>query len=682
MLRPGNALPSLTLHVAAVVAALFVAVGIAHAQWVEDEETEDLEFATLDSLAAGATPNLLDHWHIHPRYGTTIDLNRGTSLWRQTLDAKNRMGPVRADNSLKVEIVKNPNSNDFKKRTGNAKTVLSYDLRGLGGWSTGGDFNWARAYDTDKFGRRVNNSGQFGGFVQSFLPQRVLNSLLGQTDSTSAFTVDLTGRLQSTTSGQRNLRRTTFLVGGVETVNVRYDSTDASGLERSLDMALRGSGGTVWSLALTGGVARGEEDSNTRILDTAQQLDTLFSQPTSRRSENTGLSWSYRPSPKLNAKMDSRYQHEFGEAFSTKVQKVDRKDGIQQKLSGEVSVDTPLGLNVTVRGDHAFTRTTQVFDLFNGRSQRSNAGTGIIDFTLGSLFGPLRSVSSTTTYDLAEKRNGVQDPKSPDYDVRQRRLQQILRRPIGAKVALALTAEGNLDQTLYDDESGDRDDARFLVDATVGYRPGRDIDAKLSGSWTQRHSVNLATTSSASNALETTYTIFTDYSYPVSETVKVRQRYSVAAVFSNNDFDEENDLLTRTSEARTWIDAAIGAALKLQLEHSYQFRNSGRYTRSSPRAPLTFTPAQESMNQYLVVTTKYLFTPTFDIHASQRAEVRSTTVVATKKETRAFKVDFTGGAALTQQLDPAFNISAAADRVESTVEKSYWKVNASVNRIF
>ena len=69
----------------------------------------------------------------------------------------------------------------------------------------------------------------------------------------------------------------------------------------------------------------------------------------------------------------------------------------------------------------------------------------------------------------------------------------------------------------------------------------------------------------------------------VTPLVKVSQNYRMTADYSFYDFNESSNVLSRTTEVRTGLQSTLGSKAKLDLDHSFRFKDSGRYVRDDPR---------------------------------------------------------------------------------------------------
>jgi hypothetical protein len=617
---------------------------------------------------------LLNRLGLTPTYSSMFTVNRRSKDWSQAFKWKREYQKLEADNSWDMDIQKDAARNSFQSRQGRSQTHLEYSMPSFGGWSAGSDFALKRVFNGSEFDRTVDN----GTSSNLFLTSALLGNLAGRLMRVPE------GSLEWKLTGSAGLKSDTDIrqirLGG-ETNQLRSsDSTSATGSDRALESQMRFSRGTVFKLDTTGRYGQTSEDARTQSWDIAHPDSfKVLSANNRNSSRRVALNAAWNPNQKTQATLMGQSNRERNQFYSALIRKQDGSDGLDQRLSLEFKTTPLWGIELQTKGENGYTDQRYKTST-QGRGLRRNTVDGSAHFITGPSAGLLEGLESTTEWHWQNNRNTFQS--TTDYDSRERRLRQNLRRPFGQKLVAIATAEGSLSQSFYKDRSQDRDELRWMLDGALGYRPSIRIDSRLTASWSQRQTLNIPAANSRNSNTQNSYRIGAESNLQLSPTMKVGQKYAMTADYSFYDFNESNNGLIRTTEVRTSFTSVLGKKAKLDAEHNFRFKDSGQYVRENPGAPRLYGKSAEETFQYLTVTTRYDFTSEFDIHASQRYEVRRITQVVSKKLTKTTKLLFTGGMNLNHKFSDAFSVNVQADQTRSTAEKNYWRVSASLDRQF
>lgn len=608
---------------------------------------------------------------INPEYNSVLDINRTQRRWDQTFRARKQEGSVLFDSNWRIGTQENPAQNDYRQRLGTIRTRVEYATESMGGVSTGINTGFRRNFSNSSFRRTVDN-GQDGDLsVTSGLLGSYLERGLGLGEASTSWTVTgLAGIVSDLKTSQ-----TKSEAAGL----TRSDSTDASGTMYGLESQLNYGGHGALTVNANARMARESQESSTdrytASIDSTERLDDTNENRT--RRFRVASTWS--PNPRTRFNLGAHYSREISQYYSTIVQAQDTKDGVDQRISFDGKLTPFWGIEFTMKAETGLTDIA--YDIATqGRGRQRNSAEGNTKLTLGRGFGILRGTELTTEYRWEETRNTIQ--ASADYDNVQQRIRQGIRRPLTRKLVLLGTVEGSLSQSFYDNKSNDRDELRWLFDCALGYRPITTLDTRLTAQWQQRETINIPAANARNSNTQNSYRIGAEITARPNPSLQISQRYTITADYSFYLFNEDNNGLVRTTEVRTQLRSTVGSKVKLDLDHSFRFRDSGQYTRDVPGDPRMYGLSSEENFQNLSVTTSYEFARGFDVRATQRLETRTTTQVATGDSQRTERLEFTGGMELNHRFSPDFSVNARVDRTQSMSEDDYWRVVASVNRRF
>ncbi len=649
--------------------------------WAQSGGSQSGFPAAPESLqVASPRQGLLRELGLKPTYRTQVQVNRTAFDWGQNFGVDRTIQRLQLKNTWDVRIAKNSAQNHYKSRSGNATAHGEYSFPGLGGWSTGADLGLKRVFTRGDFNRTVANGNEFSWFVTAGAPGGVLSRLFHLPEG--ALSWDVTG--STGTTEQIDVRENQAQTGA----SGRSDSTYATGGTAALDSRLSAAAGTKWKLDVTGHLDRDNRDSRTRqrAKSATQDTDTTLVADDANNRKRLGFSSAWTPTVQNRIGVTGSFLRSVNQSYSANVGAQDTKTGLEQRLGIDAKLVPFWGINMDLkaedsRADVAYELSTQ------GRATRKRSGSGRLNFIVGSSVPILRGLESTTDATFDRSRVEFQSStaaRDTDYDTEATNLRQVLRRPLGTRLVAVTTAEANLTRMLYDNKGQDRDDLRLLLDGALGYRPATGIDCRLTGQWRKQQTVYIPAASSRNSVTGKSYAVGAEAGLQLTPLVKISQKYQMTADYSFYDFNENSNTLSRTTEVRTGLQSTLGGMAKLNLDHSFRFKDSGKYVRSTPGAPRLFAKAADETYQFITVATAYDFRPGVTLRASERMESRVQQPRGDPKPpaTRTTKMEFTGGLDLRHQFSPDFSVEAKVERTESTTEKSYWRVSGSLSRVF
>jgi len=632
--------------------------------------------------------SVIDRIGIRPQYTTTVDVNKTVVRWDQNLKMGRDFGPVLVENTWKLGLSENSAQNNYELRDGSTKARFEYRLPGAQAFSTGATFDLRRNNSDTDLNRTVRNADDFAWFFSAGTPGKLLGRAFGLTEGVLSWDVTASaGVTQGTDIRQYFVRD---VASGLFQVN-RSDSTRAEGSTRALDSRLSVTVGSAWKFDLTGRVNRSTEESRTLQLQRFATPDTVpdsigvTRQDFPTRKDGERLAWTAAWSPKATTRIsfDGTYAASLDESFSTAAGTKDRSDGMDSRIGVDLKFTPLWGIKVEGGGETSRADLTYLVNAAQGRSRSRNAMDARVNFTLGERFGLLRKTEMTTEWRWEETETDNQTASLKDYRARTVGLSQVFRRPLGQQLALILKGEGSLSQTFYSDGSQDRDDLRLLADAALGYRPGPKWDTRLMGQIQQKKNLSIPGKNSGNSVTINSYFIGADVDYRLSPGVVITQKYKLTADYTFNVFSENRNVLARLTEVRTIFQGAIGQKARLNLNHTFTFRDSGQFFRKSPGEPRAYSRTQKEFYQVLEVLTGYDFTQQFRLSARQRMETRQQQRLDTGAITRQpVRLEFTGGMELNHEFRKGFSLNGRVERTQSSLEDNFWRATLTANRSF
>ena len=657
------------------LALLFTLTGSAHAQTASPAQ----------GAFADTNATFFGRLGMHPHYGTTLTLQEQSNTWGQAFDFAKALGPVRTKSRLDLVITKNSSQNNYRKNGGKGHVELAYEAENLGGLSSGTLVDWRRSLDRSDFSRSVENGSEVDFFLTSTLPEALLRDLFVMADSSEGLSWDATaayGLTQGKSIRQDRSR------ARPDRALVKSDSTDTQGSEYRFDTRLNAGPGDVWGVNLTANSVDGREDSRTESRSWTyfnnpgtppDTSDVILDEPNKNRMRAANANFRFRPGRVFEFAMTGAYNRSRQQLYDFSTRAQDTRNVLDHRVEGTLKSRVTEGVDLELAGRSALSDSRSLNQNQNS-GKRENWGEVTLGLVTGDWMGLFRAVELTTELESAE--TAYRYASTSDYRSKLFRINEVIRRRLNDAVTLSGQAEGRINSFFYNDKSQDKDELRYLGSGTLAYRPGGKFDARLTSDWTQTNVVNLPSARSRDNYTESSYRVAADYNFKLSPNVTLGQKYQLSAVYSVFDFDENSNSLTRTTAVNTILTSFIGENVRLNLEHKYTFKDSGKYVHLQLSDPRVYAKSNEDNAQYMTVVTQYLVGQDFDFHANQRFEVRSQKTLASGNITRRTQLDFSGGVKFDHQYSSLFSINATIDRTNRNPGKDYWSVRAGMDRRF
>lgn len=678
-----------------VVILFVLAVGAGTVVLAQAQDQSTGQGQSTDSTQTGrgqpARPSdhdsFLDRLALNPIYTSNVNVNRTQNEWDEGFTLHKEIASLKADNSWNMTMQRNSAQNNYRTRQGTAKAKFEYELPVFGGWSAGSELDFKRNFAASNFDRTVSDGTTANLFVSSEALGRMLNRPLGLSkDQLSWTTTGSDGLTNTTDIRQRfNTDNTTGLLA-----KTNDDSTTTYGSSPALDTDLKYSPNQKWKLEATSHYNWTTESSRTASFQQEGAQAIAVQKATNHDAgKKYTFSSAWAPDPDNHATLTASYlqavnQYYFN--YNNGQAGQENKNGFDQEISLDSQTKPLWGIELDLKGENDLIGATYLLGAQQNRAQRKNDVDGIIKFTTSDGWGPLEKIESSTEYQLTKTRNSQQvtPTNNPNFNLDERRMRQTIRRPLGDKVALQLTGEGDLQQSFYDDGSQDNDVLRLLGECTLGYKPTKLLDTRVTGQYQQRQTVDIPSANSAQSNTEDTYIVGSEVNCPLNPNLSINQKYTITADYSFYNFNENSNGLVRTSEIRTGLDSTVGEKIKLSLKHDYRFKDSGKYATLGPGLPRAYSKATQETYQYLEAQASYAFSEDFDIHSDEFLEVRRTSQVSAKNQpaTIARRSQFSAGLGLNHKFSDDFSIQSKVDNYRSNSEPIYWQITASLNRKF
>ncbi len=618
-----------------------------------------------DTSQAG---NILDRLDFHPTYQSSYSVNRTSRSWDQGLTVNRRLGNFDFNNSWSLGLRQDEAQNDLRSKRGSMKLNLDYDLRDLGGWTFGLDGDFRRDSQLSSFQDRIENKSNFGLETTSSLPEQILHSVLPFAREFSLST----GASLGYNEEQSINRRTS-----------RIDSTMVSGLFQHYDLALAGNvrKKVRFTSTMSRDLRAGDSETRQRVSADGELIEEV-----KEKTENSSQRWEgsveWKPVEKFRMNTMGRWIHEVNEYWDALANSSEggqeSKDGrdrnIQARLEWNPGPDMGLKGDLTrsdVEGDYSL----QARD-FNKHTTR---GTMEGRLKLPVFLGPLQATELQASYTGDETESSLEG--TADYKQLNRKLRTVLRRQLGSKVQISGTNEISLLRYLYVDRSNDRDEQRFFTDGVLIYNPSQKFNGLLNVNWGKRQTVNIPSAKATNNNTTETYKVSGEVGYKRGA-IAVNQRYTVQADYTFYDFNETNNSIVRTNEVMTTFSDRIGTGLALQVQHQYQFRDSGKYVELYEGGPRSYTPTSEETRHMMTLSANYPLIKQLRIEGRQMFDRRQNRVVSSGRVTTRDRGEFSLRADFSHTFQSGMVVQASFQKTESTTEKNYWTVRAAMQRNF
>jgi hypothetical protein len=658
----------------------FLALAALYLLLATPSQAQDDDREGSDTPARAEVPpndgSVLGRLGLRPLYTSTVDVNRKSFLWGQSLKMDRTIQRLKLQNSWDIGISKNSDINHYKSRTGKSAARAEYGITGLGGWSTGADLGLKRNFTGGDYNRTVDNGSEFSWFATAGAPGLLLSRVLGLAEG--ALSWDVTGSAGATEN--MDIRENWAQGGGGGRADSTYATGSTEGIDSRFSMAL----GQKWKLDVTGKTDRASDHSRTRQRNTLVNgiADTTLVAENASSGKQVAFTTTWSPTPKDRVGLSGQYNRSVNQDYSAEVRAQDTKTGLDQRIAVDVKLVPFWGINLNLKADNG--RTDIKYALSpQGRGNTETTADGSLNFIVGSAVPLLRGTEMTSEASWQKNRNTFQS-STTGYRNDITTLRQVLRRPLGSRVAAVATGEASMNRMMYDDKKQDKDDLRFLLDGALKYRPRKGLDCSLTSQWRSQQTVYIPAANSRNSVTAKSYAMGADVGLQVTPLVKVTQGYKMTADYSFYDFNESSNVLSRTTEVRTRLESTLGRKAKLSVDHSFRFKDSGRYVRDTPGAPRLYAKASGETIQALGVTTRYEFSPEFALRATQKMEVRELRHRGNPDPppVRTKILGFTAGLDLNHRFSKDFSVNARVEKTQSSAEKGYWRVSGSLSQVF
>jgi hypothetical protein len=195
-----------------------------------------------------------------------------------------------------------------------------------------------------------------------------------------------------------------------------------------------------------------------------------------------------------------------------------------------------------------------------------------------------------------------------------------LSQNLGPKADVNLTALSDMTQVFYDNKSAetgnpnDRDRVNNRVSMDLNYKPGTNINTRLSGEYSDERSVYIMPSKSYSNRTTRKYRISGSYDIKTYRNIGVKQDYDISAVYTFYQYGEGRNTLLRNSNIKTRFNLPIAKGVNVNVNHQFKFQDQGGY-REVDGQRLYARSAERETNIFAIV---FRYNPISNIRFSLR----------------------------------------------------------------
>ncbi len=282
------------------------------------------------------------------------------------------------------------------------------------------------------------------------------------------------------------------------------------------------------------------------------------------------------------------------------------------------------------------------------------------------------------------ERNRVELEATANYTKESDGVGVRVRRDLGASTTLSFRADVDLVQDFYDDGKQDKDRLRQTTSLTLRHDVDHDTPIAKSGSWisltyatSEDKTIHIAAAKAIQSKIRDDYRLTLYYALTFSEKLAVKQKFMINASYTYYIYNEEENSLRRTNSVQTTIEADPWENLSLEISHSYKRSDSGAYLYSEDLSEKVYGKSNIDLRNTLKAKVQYELVPGLKINAEQRSQVRSTKRADDPVPKRIDKYELFVGGSLSQRLGKGLSVNLSVQRVLSTKDPDYWKVDGS-----
>jgi hypothetical protein len=266
-----------------------------------------------------------------------------------------------------------------------------------------------------------------------------------------------------------------------------------------------------------------------------------------------------------------------------------------------------------------------------------------------------------------------------------------LTQDLGSKAGLTLSAISDLTRVAYDNKDAnpkDRDRLSNRISLDLNYDPYDNVKTRLGGEYSQEQSIYVKAAASANNKTGTRYRVTGSYDLETVRDIKVSQAYEIGAVYSEYEFDEENNSLIRNSNISTGFRVPVTPRVALDIDHTYRYQDQGSYSERGGKGSygrsagnqsntLTIGTAYTIRKVRLSMRQAYYFQDNWDFEAGKKVF---------KSGNRSVEISGRVGFKYSFKDRTDFTFSVEQTRKEGTnvgaANKRYWNMELEASHVF
>jgi len=406
--------------------------------------------------------------------------------------------------------------------------------------------------------------------------------------------------------------------------------------------------------------------------------------PTKNPSNNIDIystvTWIPRPTTKLAAywQRQSLQQSYFDKS------RADQERSTTNRTIGNLVFNAVGPPGLVIHAEGGLTKSLNLFALNRTRTTKvlSRNLLSVLTYNKARGFGNVSYTDTRTVTDLQPSVNGVEVIRNVSGNGWIR---------TGKRFVLDGSGSVTLTSNDYENDRIDRDMLRTYFNVGGGYLLTPACTTSVHFSAIRSHAVALDPSTSAANAVTSTYQMVATLVYLPTPDLSVRQNYILSAEYRIFDYVESQNSLLRSRRIDTDIADTLFHFGFVRLTHNFVFQDQGTYARFNGDAERRYRAGTRSYDQTLTATAGLMLAPGVTFVATQSLLNRRSESLATGARTLQNQWKLNVGLQVFRTLPDGFQINGAVRRIGEYVEgrvnshdttRDDWVAGVTISRYF
>ncbi len=582
---------------------------------------------------------------LQPKYGTSYQLLRRTSIWNQSFDFGTGLGFMNFNNKTSFQVRRDSDRNEERRNGDNHTDVrfffiphlpvtLSMAL-GRNSVSSPGNQN-----QTDKSSLNLNTK----------------------------YTLDLLS-IRNTVDAGVGLGRNNDLT-------VRNDSRTSS-VSTSTDRSagLSSSWSPMEALSATV-ILRDSRSDQTSVLHSSNEPDDR--QPTSGETQTGSGTLTFSPLAWLNGVLTVNSLSQSNSSFYLTAGQGRLEHSVKKSTSYNAKIAfTP---SPKLGGDLTLAAGT---DNSSFRVQENLARFGNSDSWALHLKGNFLASDYDAT--LSHNRNLLQPATSDTFTTRTNDLEGRASRRLSPRITVRFDGLVRAKQQFYANAArstrNDNDELKTKIQPALVYTPNQKWSVTVSYAKSQTRQVQLNPTRANNTREDSDFSADFNISYQMTGRTLITQSYAIKALYTTYDFSGSKNSLLKTQSIVSKVDSHISPKVDLTLEHRFILNDSGPFS-FGPGGERLFARNNRTYRQELTPEVVYDIAPWISIDFRSHFLRIDNVNEGTGLRATIRNLDLTEGVTVSRTLANGVRLDMAGSYVRSNTQRSYWTVTSSLNKDF